>query len=54
MRDHEQGHFGLRQMPLKPLDHVEIQVIGGFVKEKNVRFLNQNASQSNSPPFAAT
>lgn len=45
MADHHKGCALLQQVVLQPLDGCDIQMVGGFVEQQKIRFLQQDFSQ---------
>ena len=45
--DHHKGCALLQQVVLQPLDGFDIQMVGGFVEQQKIRFLQQDFSQGN-------
>ena len=46
--NHEQRHCGLTQISLKPLYHLKVKVVGRLIEHQQIRFGEQNVSQSNT------
>jgi len=46
--DDHQGHIPLHQVTFQPLDGFHIQVVGGLIKQQQVRVLQQDLAQGDA------
>ena len=46
--DHHQRHIDLCEVALQPLDRGHVEVVGGFVEQQKIRFLQKDLSQSDA------
>ena len=49
MRDHKNSERTLGQIRFKPLNHIEVKVVGRLVKNQEVGFINQQTGKGD--PF---
>ena len=48
---HQQCHLGPLQVALKPLDYFNVEMVGRFVQDKELRILQYNTCQGNPLPL---
>ena len=53
VRDHEQRGLGPGEEALQPLNHAEVEVVGGLVQEQQVRLLDEALGQRDPALFSA-
>ena len=51
--DHDQTASAFRKLPLEPLDGRQVEMIGGFIEQENVRVADQDAGEIDPPGFTA-
>ena len=51
MRNGDYRTLVLLQMGFQPLDTLRVQVVGGFVQQQHVRFLQQQAAKGHAAAF---
>ena len=47
MADQDKGIFIIVQITFQPFNMLCIQIVGGLIQEKNIRFLQQKLAQQN-------
>ena len=45
---HEKRHAGTPQIPLQPLNHGEVKVVGGLIENEEIWFGNEYVGQSHT------
>src|SRR5262249_58551227 len=53
VRHHDHSAGIVAQMMLEPGDALGLELVGGFVKQKNVRSRQQQSAERNPPPLAS-
>ena len=50
---HQQGHTAALQVVLQPLDHVDVEVVGGLVQDEHLRLIDEQAGQRHTLDLAS-
>ena len=53
VRDHHEGLAGLGQVGFQPADRLDVEMVGRFVQQQQVRVLGQDLGQRGAPAFPA-
>lgn len=48
MADHHQRNLLLEQVPLKPLDRLHVEMVGGLIQQKQIRLLKKDLAQGDA------